>query len=431
MWPSGLDDVDFSEAIDWFLTRTPMTRAEWDALAEKTRKKAFTVSGIAQLDLVEQAWRAVDKAIAKGTTLADFKKEIGPKLTSAWGGSVDAPASRVETIFRTNVQVAYSAGRYAQHTDPDVLESRPVWMFDAILDGRTSPVCKAADGTVLPADDPFWQTHVPPLHHRCRSTTIALTEEQAKEKGFTTKPTSVPADKGFGSPPGKDDWSPDPADYPPELWKAHEGRPADTESPVPAPPAVKADVADKLDEGTHIQTLVVSNKWKKRLPEITAPLASIPGVAEYLEKHPVPRLEVVSSLRNAGGDYLPSTRRIRLSVKKGTLDLRGETLVPGETFTISRCAKTETERVARTFTHETGHFIHMHDFDPKVDAVVKKAWLDPGRKPLTRYASEYDPREYFAESFSAYTFHREVLKEHDPVGFTMVEDVLRLRGILK
>jgi hypothetical protein len=48
----GFEDVEFQKAIDWFHGRTLVTRAEWDAMAEAARKKAFIVSGVAQLDLI-------------------------------------------------------------------------------------------------------------------------------------------------------------------------------------------------------------------------------------------------------------------------------------------------------------------------------------------------------------------------------------------
>ncbi|MEI7892992.1 MAG: hypothetical protein WCI05_07865 [Myxococcales bacterium] len=46
----------------------------------------------------------------------------------------------------------YGAGRFKQATDPDELALRPMWMLDAVMDGRTSPIC--ADGTILPAGNP-------------------------------------------------------------------------------------------------------------------------------------------------------------------------------------------------------------------------------------------------------------------------------------
>ena len=197
-----------------------MTPDEYRALEDRARRKAFTVAGVMDLDLLNDTFKALDKAVAQGTTFETFVKEVGPRLEATWG---KADSSRLETIFSTNVLSAYSAGRWRQLTDPDVLAERPYHMFDAVLDGRTSEVCKHLDGTIRPANDPFWQTATPPLHHRCRSGIISLTEDEAKTRGVTDKPPKPLPASGFGKPPSADEWKPELSKYPPELQAAYEG----------------------------------------------------------------------------------------------------------------------------------------------------------------------------------------------------------------
>lgn len=136
----------------------------------------------------------------------DFVKAVGEKLERAWGKK---GATRLETIFRTNVQSAYGAGRYAQLTDPDVLRTRPYWLYDAVLDSRTSSLCRGLNGTIRPADDPFWDTHVPPLHFSCRSGLRSLTRQQAEARGVTETPPTAPPAAGFGSRPDPEAWGRD------------------------------------------------------------------------------------------------------------------------------------------------------------------------------------------------------------------------------
>lgn len=218
-WKVSPDPVDFEEALAWFLKRVLLTDEQRKELEEEARARAFWVAHVAQADLVAQVFAAIDKAIAKGTTLADFKAEIGPALRAAWSPEdVPDPAWRLETIFRTNVQNAYGAGRYRQATDPVVLEDRPVWMFDAILDGRETPICKACDGTKLDADAPWWRSHLPPLHFNCRSGFITLTADQAGK--LTTKAPTIDADEGFGAVPNGEPWKPEDDRYPEPLREA-------------------------------------------------------------------------------------------------------------------------------------------------------------------------------------------------------------------
>jgi SPP1 gp7 family putative phage head morphogenesis protein len=218
MWDVSFDPVDAEEAIAWFGERLAMTRDELAIVADEIAKRAFFVSGVTQLDIVTQAWEAFDAALKNGTTLEQFKADVGDELERAWQGSVHAPAWRLETIFRTNTQSAYVAGRYKQATDPEVIADRPWWRFDAVLDDRVTTTCLKCNGTVLPADSSWWKSHLPPLHFNCRSHFIALTPTQAKELGITKRPPKVDADQGFGAAPGKDDWTPMRSDYPRELW---------------------------------------------------------------------------------------------------------------------------------------------------------------------------------------------------------------------
>lgn len=189
------------EALAWLRSRVPLSDSQWRALTQAARHRAITVAGLAQQAMVAEVQAALVRALSEGTTLADFVDQVGDSLTAAWVGSKGSPAARLETVFRTNVMSAYNAGRYAQATDPDVLTARPYWRFLATLDSRTAPQCRAAHGVILPASDPFWQTHYPPLHHRCRCVVQTLSERGAERYGGVTAPSTLPAADGFGSPP--------------------------------------------------------------------------------------------------------------------------------------------------------------------------------------------------------------------------------------
>lgn len=217
------DPSRFHEAIAALRARVPMTDAEYETLTEDQRARAFTVAGVAQADLVTEVWEAVESAVKDGTTLDDFKASVGDKLASAWGG--DDP-SRLETIFRTNVQDAYGKGRYEQMTHPAVLQRRPAWQFSAILDSRTSEECASFDGVVRAADDEWWADHQPPIHFNCRSTIVPLTLEEASDEGFDYAPPEEASDDGFGDQAAAQaaDWQPDLSKYPDELRTIIEDR---------------------------------------------------------------------------------------------------------------------------------------------------------------------------------------------------------------
>lgn len=203
---------DYPQAVAWFRSRVPMTEDEFRELDVRARDKAFKVAGVAQLDVATEVWDALDEAISAGTDLSAFVESVGSSLADAWGGE-DAP--RLERIFRTNVQTAYGAGRQIQQADPAVKEARPYSRFVAVSDSRTSEICADLDGTVLHSDDPFWDTHQPPLHHNCRSTIVTLDPEQAAEFGIDEEAPDVDAADGFGAP--LREWVPDLSDAPMPL----------------------------------------------------------------------------------------------------------------------------------------------------------------------------------------------------------------------
>ena len=197
--PGAVDsDVEFDPAVSWFQKRLGMTRAQVDALALEYRRKVFFVTGLSDLEAIKAVQDSLARALENGATFEEWKAQVkekglfrGPQFTKA----------RLETIFRTNMQNAFATGRYMELTAPAVLKRRPYWRFSAVRDNRTTKVCAASHGTILPASHEWWKTHIPPLHFNCRSTFVPMTEKDAKAAGITKNPTQLKAALGFGNPP--------------------------------------------------------------------------------------------------------------------------------------------------------------------------------------------------------------------------------------
>jgi SPP1 gp7 family putative phage head morphogenesis protein len=175
-------DIDrFDEALDWFLSRVPLTRAEVDRLSEWARERSFWVTGLANARVLQDVRDEIARSLERGDTLQEFKRGMRDKLRREWTLGEGASAARLEVIYRNAAIGSYNRGRHEQMTDPDVLDLRPWWMYDAILDSRTSNICRPLDGTIKRADDPWWDSHTPQLHHQCRSGITTLDPEERQE----------------------------------------------------------------------------------------------------------------------------------------------------------------------------------------------------------------------------------------------------------
>jgi SPP1 gp7 family putative phage head morphogenesis protein len=204
------DPNRFDEAIDWHRKRTGITKDEYNALSEAARQRAFTIAGVTQASLIREIQDSLTQALENGQSLDDWKAVALPKLTKAWAGSVENPSVRADTIFRTNVQHAYSAGRHAQLTDPVTRKIRPYWLYDSVIDGRTTAGCRSRNGVLLHQDDPWWNNNYPPTHFNCRAIARSLRRSEAEARGITEEPPPGIVAPGFGGLPGADNPETDP-----------------------------------------------------------------------------------------------------------------------------------------------------------------------------------------------------------------------------
>lgn len=208
VWPVPFEIAAAEEAMRWFLDRDVMTGDELDALRGEVSRKAFWLRRVTQARIVEEVYASLSKAIEGGMGPREWEREIGPSLLAKWTG---AGAARPEIVIRNWTAQAYSQERRKALLDPVVVKQRPYWLFDGVADSRQSEVCALCDGVVARADDPWWQTHTPPLHHQCRSGIISLDAEDVKELGDVRAPGRVAVPDGWGNPDKP--W--DPADQPP------------------------------------------------------------------------------------------------------------------------------------------------------------------------------------------------------------------------
>ena len=138
----------YGQAVDFFLSKRIMPRAEFDQLAAAEKATAFTAARVTTADSLQTVYDEVGRALQQGTTLADFKKDTAGILDNAW---------HRETVFRTNVMGAYGLGHWEQAQA--VKAMRPYVRYSAVADMRTRPWHMELQGLVFHLDDPFVVEH--------------------------------------------------------------------------------------------------------------------------------------------------------------------------------------------------------------------------------------------------------------------------------
>ncbi len=176
---------------------------DWRDISAEEHAVGFTVAKAAKLDLLADIRGGVDKALAEGTTLDQFQDDLEPLLRKHdwWGRAkrrdlqtgeeriVQLGSPRqLRTIFETNLRVSYAAGRWDRIQR--VKDRFAYLRYSAVQDGRTRPEHTARHGTILPVDDPWWNTHYPPNGWGCRCRVIQVSESMMQRRGW--KPSESP-----------------------------------------------------------------------------------------------------------------------------------------------------------------------------------------------------------------------------------------------
>ena len=198
--------LPFQEQESFFKNKLNIPTARWDDLWKGQHARGFMIAGAIKAELLADFRTAVDKAISDGVTLRDFRKDFD-RIVAKHGWSYNGSRNwRSEVIYSTNIRTAYAAGRWAQLTDPDMLKFYGFLVYRHGDSIHPRPLHQSWDGTTLPANDPWWDSHYVPNGWGCKCKVFAATKEEwqaAKESGKGEAPPS-PIDPKTGEPVGID-----------------------------------------------------------------------------------------------------------------------------------------------------------------------------------------------------------------------------------
>lgn len=189
--PVEYGSLPFPEAIEYLRGKSAVDTATWTDIWESEHARAFTVAGATKDNVLTDLHAAITKAIEKGTTLEEFRKDFDAAVARTGWPYKGGRNWRTRVIYETNMRTAYQAGRYKQLQE--IKSRRPYWQYDhSDFVTHPRPEHEAWDGLVLDADDPWWDTHYPPNGWGCRCSVRALSKRDLARLGKQT-PDNAPA----------------------------------------------------------------------------------------------------------------------------------------------------------------------------------------------------------------------------------------------
>lgn len=179
------------EALDFFEAKGIEPGFSFEDVWADEHLRSFTAAKFMREDVLEAMRQEVNRALAQGLTLeqfvrGDLDQETGERRGGieqrlrdmGWWGrqqvtdpetgettEVDVP-SRLHLIFDTNMRTARAAGQW-QRIERRV-DTHPYLLYLLGPSREHRPQHVEWHGLLLPADDPFWQTHFPPNGYLCK-----------------------------------------------------------------------------------------------------------------------------------------------------------------------------------------------------------------------------------------------------------------------
>ncbi len=210
---SGVFQLPFPEQIAAFRLRLGnlVPTARWDDIEGQAHDRAFMVAGAMKAELLADLAAAVDRGIAGGGTLDDFRRDFRAIVARhgwhGWTGegTKAGEAWRTRVIWRTNMTTTWAAGRRAQ------LEAGnfAFWVYRHGGSREPRPQHLAWDGLALPPGHPFWATHAPPNGWGCSCKVYGARSEKGVRRLGGDPDKALPPgwdarDPRTGAPPGID-----------------------------------------------------------------------------------------------------------------------------------------------------------------------------------------------------------------------------------
>ncbi len=203
-WTFG--DGPAPEVIRYFKEKQLTPSFDWRDVWAEEHAIAFTVARSAGFDVLEDIHEELSRAIEEGLPFAEFRKRLEPRLrTKGWWGrrEVIDPASgevveaqlgsrrRLKVIYEANMRTARAAGQWERAQRTKRMLPYFAYRLGPSRQHRAQHAAWASAPTILPVDDPFWNTHYPPNGWGCKCWLRQVSRREAQRLGGPTESPQI------------------------------------------------------------------------------------------------------------------------------------------------------------------------------------------------------------------------------------------------
>lgn len=176
------DRLEFEEAVEDLVSRDPRLARSADEVSRLyNTSKSFAMARSSSLRLTER----IQEIMARMSREAAGVDEVTPEiLRAAKEESHDFARAYAETVYRTNVNTAYTEGRFLQAEDPVVAEVIPAMEFVSQNLPTSRPNHVAAHGLIASTDDGVWRMFKPPIGYNCHCSANFVSVYDLERRGL-------------------------------------------------------------------------------------------------------------------------------------------------------------------------------------------------------------------------------------------------------
>lgn len=164
----------YSRSIRFLKDRLDLTDAGIAELSTAHNVYALQVLEATQAAVEKHVQKTLVKIQTEGLHVRQGIQQLGKAFADA--GISPRNSFTLEAVFRTQTQLAYSAGKWEIDQDPAIQEILWGYKYVTVGDSRVRPEHRGLEGMTAPKNDPIWKTMFPPNGFACRCQVISIFE---------------------------------------------------------------------------------------------------------------------------------------------------------------------------------------------------------------------------------------------------------------